>query len=68
MATLQQRLDAAEEAYDRLMTGRQVRVYVDQNGERIEYTAANRAALLAYIADLRRQLGTGSQGPMGVFI
>ena len=68
MATLQERLDNAETAYDALVTGRQVRVFVDQNGERIEYTAANRAALTAYIADLRRQLGTGSQGPMSVYM
>jgi hypothetical protein len=68
MATLQQRLENAETAYDELLTGRAVRRFVDQNGEQVEYTSANRSALAAYIADLKRQIGGLSQGPMRVHI
>lgn len=68
---LQQRLDAAEAAYDRLMTGKAVRVLVDQNGERVEFTPANAARLAAYILDLQQQLGltrTRVIGPMRPFL
>lgn len=68
MAVTQQMLDEARQAYHDLLTGRAVRVVVDQNGERIEYTAANRSALSAYISDLERQLGvTIPSGPMRVW-
>lgn len=68
---LQQRLDAAEAAYDKLMTGKAVRVLVDQNGERVEFTPANAARLAAYILDLQQQLGltrTRVIGPMRPFL
>jgi hypothetical protein len=52
-------LTAAEKAYHSLVLGGQARVFVDQNGERIEYTSANRASLLAYIQQLRDALGKG---------
>ena len=39
----------AEAKYHLLLTGQAVRVIVDQNGERIEYTAASQARLLSYI-------------------
>lgn len=48
-----QLLTQAEAAYHALMTGKQARVVVDQNGERVEYNTSNRDALRAYIADLR---------------
>jgi hypothetical protein len=54
--TLQERYDAAVEAYHRLTVGESPRVVVDQNGERIEYAAANSSRLAQYIADLARQL------------
>ena len=68
MVTLREKLADAEQAYHDLMLGRAVRVVVDQNGERVEYTAANAARLAAYIADLKRQLGQSSLGPMRPFL
>ena len=66
---LQARLDAAEAAYDKLMSGKAVRVLVDQNGERIEYVQASAARLAAYILDLKRQLGIGGgMGPLNVWM
>jgi len=60
MATNAQKLvwlGEAESAYHRLMSGTSVRVVVDQNGERVEFTAANRSALIAHIQGLKRDLG-----------
>ncbi len=54
--TLQERLDEAKAALHDLMIGRGVRVVVDQNGERVEYSVANRANLLAYIAMLEAEI------------
>lgn len=62
--TLQQRLDEAEDALHRLMTGAQVVQFRDANGEQLSYTAANAARLRGYIADLKRQLGQPGDGPM----
>lgn len=68
MMTPQQRLAQAEAAYHSLMTGTLARVVVDQNGERVEFNAANSAKLLAYIQSLRDQImGTRSNKPMRVF-
>lgn len=39
--------------------GIRAKVFVDQNGERIEYEGSTRGQLLAYINDLKRQLGLG---------
>lgn len=39
-----------------LRTGRQVRVVVDQNGDRVEFTAANQAGLITYINQLQTAL------------
>lgn len=62
------RLTEAEEKYHLLATGQMARVFVDQNGERIEYSAGNRNLLAAYIADLKRQLGLATTtGPMNVW-
>jgi len=60
MATLAVRLAQAESAYHKLLTGTSARVVVDQNGERVEFTAANRAALYGYILDMREQMATGA--------
>lgn len=63
--TLSERLAEAEDAYHALMAGRAVVEVVDQNGERVKYQAANAFRLMAYIADLKRQLGTATNtGPM----
>lgn len=53
---LQDRLVAAERAYHDLMTGKSVRVLVDQNGERVEFTLANHFRLSTYIQLLKNQL------------
>lgn len=65
--TAAQRLVEAEDAYHQLVTGTSARVFVDQNGERIEYTAANRGALQAYIQQLKIEIAgsnLGSNGPL----
>jgi predicted TPR repeat methyltransferase len=68
-ATLQARLAEAETAYHKLVTGQAARVFVDQNGERIEYVSATRSSLLAYISELKRLLGVGeSRGPLSVWL
>lgn len=54
---LKARLEDAEDSFHLVMTGQSARVFVDQNGERIEYTAANASRLQAYIATLKSQLG-----------
>lgn len=54
--TVQQRLDEARAAYHALMTGRSAREVVDTNGERVTFTAANKAHLYNYIRELESQL------------
>lgn len=67
--TLQEKLDDAKAQYHLLVTGQAAKVYVDQNGERVEYVAGNRGALASYIADLERQIGgNNSLGPMRVLM
>lgn len=70
MATIAEKLAEAQDAYHALITGRSVRVWVDQNGERVEYTPANKTTLKAYIDDLQRQVdnptATANVGPMRV--
>lgn len=62
-------LQSARGAYHRLMVGEQAKVFVDQNGERIEYNTASAGQLLRYIAELERKLGmTTILGPMEVWI
>lgn len=50
-------LAEAERAYHSLQIGVSARVVVDQNGERVEFSAANRQGLYAYIQQLKSQLG-----------
>lgn len=62
-------LTDAESAYNKLMSGQQTRVYVDQNGERVEYSMQKASDLKAYIAYLRNILGKpilGVVGPLNV--
>ena len=54
--TLAQKLVEAEDALHRLTIGQAAVEVVDQSGERVRYHFANRAALAAYVADLRRQI------------
>lgn len=56
-ADLQARLQEAELAYHRLMTGQSAAEFRDQNGELVRYTPANASRLLAYITSLKAQLG-----------
>lgn len=66
-AQLQTWLTEAENAYHSLMMGGSVRVTVDQNGERVEFTAANSANLQKYIWWLKSQLGlVAPSAPAGV--
>lgn len=61
-------LTDAEQQLHLVLTGQAARVFVDQNGERIEYTAANAGRLQTYINELRRLLGlTTVTGPMNVW-
>lgn len=65
--TAAQRLVEAEDALHQLLTGTSARVVVDQNGERIEYTAANTGKLRAYIQELQQEIAgktLGSNGPL----
>ena len=63
------RLTEAESALHQIMLGNGARVYVDQNGERVEYFAANASRLRAYIAELKLLLGrTTVQGPLNYWM
>lgn len=65
--TAAQRLVEAEDALHQLLTGTSARVVVDQNGERIEYTAANSGKLRQYIQELKQEIAgssLGSNGPL----
>lgn len=51
------------------MIGGQPSVVVDRNGERVEFTRATAAQLMAYIELLRMQVAgtaSSSRGPLGV--
>ncbi len=52
LTTLNLWLTTARSAYADLVTGNKARVIVDQNGERVEYTATNATTLLAWIRRL----------------
>lgn len=54
--TRDQQLTDARDKYHKLMTGTLARVFVDQNGERVEYTATNASVLLSYIRELEKPL------------
>jgi len=71
LSTLQRRLAEAEEAYHKLNMGGQAKVFVDQNGERIEYNAATRGQLLSYIQSLKIEINgvVGAAGrPLNVWM
>jgi len=64
--TLDEKIADAESKYHALLTGTSARVIVDgNNGDRVEYTSANRESLRAYIAELKAQknYSTRSLGP-----
>lgn len=53
LETLKLQYAEASRAYHQLMIGGSVRVFVDQNAERVEYSSANKAGLWAYMLQLR---------------
>lgn len=55
---LRELLDDSLDALHQLRTGRSPRVIVDQNGERVEFTAANQANLVNYINQLRAAMAS----------
>ena len=62
-------LTEARIARHALLIGNSARVVVDQNGERVEYTSANRAALDAYITELEGIIaGKTVTGPLKVLM
>lgn len=63
MATIAEQLVEAEAAYHSLITGRSARVVIDQNGERVEFVAANRQQLYLYILSLKAQLAAPTTVP-----
>jgi hypothetical protein len=67
--TAQEKLVEAEAAYHQLLTGSKARVVVDQNGERIEFTATTRGALAAYIEQLKNEIAgnTKASQPLRVW-
>lgn len=65
MATLQERLDEAEQAYHDLCIGKGVVELRDSNGETARYNVASLPRLTAYIAQLKSELGQSPcTGPM----
>jgi hypothetical protein len=64
MATLAERLAEAEAAYHDLVIGKAVVEVRDANGQTLRYTQANRAAMAAYIQDLKRQIDSTGHGPL----
>ncbi len=62
------RLREAQAAYHQIIMGGGVKVFVDQNGERVEYNQGSIRGLTAYIAELRRLLGLGEAlGPLNIW-
>ena len=62
----QANLADARKRYHELMTGTMARVIVDQNGQRVEFTAANSSALYNYILKLSSQCGCAGGTPMPI--
>jgi hypothetical protein len=59
--TCAEKLAEARQAYHELNTGQSLRRWIDQNGEQMEYTMANRAGLQSYIRELEAECGTPPQ-------
>lgn len=56
----------AGEAYQRLAFGGAPRVVVDQNGERVEFTAASKESLNSYLLALSMAIQAKTQIPVGL--
>lgn len=55
-STIQANLADAQASYHALLTGKSLQRFVDQNGESVLYTAANKDSLKAYIDTLKNDL------------
>lgn len=64
MATLAEQITEAKAALHNLMIGKMPVVYVDQNGERVEYNRTSVGNLQKYIADLEAQQSGCPRGPL----
>ena len=60
-------LKQAKEALHGFMLGQTVVEVVDQNGERVKYSAVNIGRLQTYIAMLERDISGCPSGPMRVY-
>lgn len=60
---LLERLEAAEDAQHGLIVGTRAKVFVDQNGERVEFDSMSATAIAKYIFTLKLQLGLDVSGP-----
>lgn len=56
MATTAEKLEEAQSAYHRLMTGTSAVQIRDSNGDSITYTTANASRLKGYIAELKAEI------------
>lgn len=56
VAAIRLQLADARSAYHSLMTGTRVQLFLDQNGEKVQYTTATRADLYSYIQELQSKL------------
>jgi hypothetical protein len=56
VAAIRVRITKLETQYDLIVSGQQPRVYVDQNGERVEYSVANIAKLTELINELKAMI------------
>ena len=56
IAAIKARIVKLEAAYDDILSGKAIKRFVDQNGEQVEYTAANAAKLLAFINELKSMI------------
>lgn len=71
MTNIEKLEDAAHQLH-LLLSGQQAKVFVDSNGERVEYTAANRTELQKYVDKLQGLVDaaagkTKNLGPMRVY-
>ena len=66
---LVEKITEAEASYHQLLMGNKPRVFVDQNGERVEVVAANSNKLYLYIQSLKAlrdaQIAPTTFGPIG---
>ena len=66
-AVVETRLAEAEAAYHDWRIGRHTRSFQDSNGEKVDYSVEAMRGLPAYIAELKRLLGTAVSAPMRPF-